>query len=115
MSWSGIRYSDLVGRLCAILLTQLTLHHQNITSSIPWTIIFVVVAHPELWLATLTDVPYCLGSNPGEDMDVWKMILSSWHVGTLNSRRAASSFMRLVELEERCDTPDSLSGCSPSK
>src|SRR5215813_11679731 len=39
--WSGIPYSDLVGRLCAILLTSLTLLHQITTSSTPWTIIFV--------------------------------------------------------------------------
>ncbi|GFU07230.1 HTH_48 domain-containing protein [Trichonephila clavipes] len=42
----GIRYSDLVGRLCVILLTHLTLHHQIMTSSIPWTIIFGVNPSP---------------------------------------------------------------------
>ncbi|GFW99096.1 uncharacterized protein TNCV_3008661 [Trichonephila clavipes] len=31
-----------------------------------------------------------LGSNPGEDMDVCKRIVSLRHGGTLNSRRAAS-------------------------
>ncbi|GFT64930.1 hypothetical protein TNCV_274691 [Trichonephila clavipes] len=44
--WQGIRYSDLVGRLCVILLTHLTLHHQIMTSSIPWTIIFGVNPSP---------------------------------------------------------------------
>ena len=39
--WPGIPYSDLVGRLCAILLTHLTLLHQITTSSTPWTIIFM--------------------------------------------------------------------------
>ncbi|GFW46001.1 hypothetical protein TNCV_3276191 [Trichonephila clavipes] len=36
------------------------------------------------------------------------------HGGTLNSRRAASPLMRLVEGEERWEAPDS-PGCSPSK
>ncbi|GFW31407.1 hypothetical protein TNCV_3416631 [Trichonephila clavipes] len=36
------------------------------------------------------------------------------HGGTLNSRRAASPLMRLVEGEERWEAPDSL-GCFPSK
>src|SRR5215813_3425618 len=33
--WPGIPYSDLAGRLCAILLTQLTLLHQITTFSTP--------------------------------------------------------------------------------
>ncbi|GFU73113.1 uncharacterized protein TNCV_1354041 [Trichonephila clavipes] len=53
------------------------------------------------WLATLTAVPLRLGSNPGEDMDVRKCIVPSRHGGTLNSRRAASPLVRLVEGEER--------------
>ncbi|GFU05195.1 hypothetical protein TNCV_575271 [Trichonephila clavipes] len=44
--WPGIRYNDLVGRLCDILLIHLTLHHQITISSIPWTIIFVVNPSP---------------------------------------------------------------------
>ncbi|GFX03629.1 uncharacterized protein TNCV_2112011 [Trichonephila clavipes] len=46
------------------------------------------------------------GSNPGEDMDVCKCIMPSRHVGTLNSRRAASHLVRLVEGEERWEAPD---------
>ncbi|GFS48064.1 hypothetical protein TNCV_3599841 [Trichonephila clavipes] len=42
-----------------------------------------------------------LGSSPGEDMDVCKCIVSLRHVGTLNSRRAASPLVWLVEGEER--------------
>ncbi|GFV70655.1 uncharacterized protein TNCV_3842341 [Trichonephila clavipes] len=60
-----------------------------------------LVAHPVYWLATLTAVPLGLGSNPGEDMDVCKCIVPSRHGGTLNSRRAASPLVRLVEREER--------------
>ncbi|GFW32357.1 hypothetical protein TNCV_675161 [Trichonephila clavipes] len=41
------------------------------------------------------------GSNPGEDMDVCKCIVPLRPVGTLNSRRAASPLMRLVEGGER--------------
>ncbi|GFS81221.1 uncharacterized protein TNCV_1224431 [Trichonephila clavipes] len=57
------------------------------------------VAHPVL--AILTAVPLGLGSNPGEDMNVCKCIVSSWHEGTLNSRRAASRLVRLVDGKER--------------
>ncbi|GFY05570.1 hypothetical protein TNCV_4370791 [Trichonephila clavipes] len=39
-------------------------------------------------------MPSSLCSNPGEGMDVCKRIVSSWYVGTLNSRRAASPLMR---------------------
>ncbi|GFV12592.1 hypothetical protein TNCV_4425451 [Trichonephila clavipes] len=42
-----------------------------------------------------------LGSNPGEDMDVSKCIVPLRHGGALNSRRAASPFVWLVEGEER--------------
>ncbi|GFU76230.1 hypothetical protein TNCV_527101 [Trichonephila clavipes] len=55
-----------------------------------------------------------LGSNSGEDMDVCKCIGPLRHGGTLNSRRAASPFVRLVEEEERWEaltTPM----CSSSK
>ncbi|GFX20051.1 uncharacterized protein TNCV_1436111 [Trichonephila clavipes] len=39
-------------------------------------------------------------------MDVCKCIVPSRHGGTLNSRRAASSLMRLVEGEERWEASD---------
>ncbi|GFV97846.1 uncharacterized protein TNCV_2021611 [Trichonephila clavipes] len=58
-----------------------------------------IVTHTEQWLATLTAVPLGLGSNPGEDMDVCKCIVPSRHGGTLNSRRAVSPLVRLVEGE----------------
>ncbi|GFU16098.1 uncharacterized protein TNCV_1300451 [Trichonephila clavipes] len=64
------------------------------------------IAHPVEWLATLTAVPSGLGSNPGEDMDVCKSRVPSRHGGTLNSRRAASPLVRLVEGEERREAPD---------
>ncbi|GFY36299.1 uncharacterized protein TNCV_3450021 [Trichonephila clavipes] len=59
------------------------------------------VAHPVQWLATLTAVSLRLGLNPGEDMDVCKCIVPSWHGGTLNSRRAVSPLVMLLEGEER--------------
>ncbi|GFV92732.1 hypothetical protein TNCV_1375821 [Trichonephila clavipes] len=59
------------------------------------------VAHPVQGLSTLTGVPLGRGSNPGEGMDVCKCIVLSRQGGTLNSRRAASPFVRLVEGEER--------------
>ncbi|GFU76022.1 uncharacterized protein TNCV_1540001 [Trichonephila clavipes] len=58
---------------------------------------------------------YASGSNPGEDMDVCKCIVPSQHGGTLNSRRAASPLVRLVEGGERWEAPDPPPGCSPSK
>ncbi|GFU70282.1 uncharacterized protein TNCV_904241 [Trichonephila clavipes] len=63
------------------------------------------------WLATLTVVPLGLGSNPGEDMDVFKCIVPLRHGCTLNSRRAASPSVRLVEGEER--GPDHPQGVIP--
>ncbi|GFW99671.1 cullin-4A [Trichonephila clavipes] len=65
------------------------------------------------WLATLTTVPLGLGSNPGEDMDVCKCIVPSRHGGTLNSRRAASLLVRLVEGEESWEAPDHPQGVLP--
>ncbi|GFX16815.1 uncharacterized protein TNCV_2517951 [Trichonephila clavipes] len=65
------------------------------------------VAHLVQWLARLTAVPLGLGSNPGEDMDVCKCIVPWRHGGTLNSRRAASILVRLVEGEERTVTAGS--------
>ncbi|GFX90279.1 uncharacterized protein TNCV_3848541 [Trichonephila clavipes] len=44
-------------------------------------------------------------------MDVCKCIVPSWHGGTLNSHRAASSLVRWVEGEERWEaltTPQSV-------
>ncbi|GFV70050.1 uncharacterized protein TNCV_2585631 [Trichonephila clavipes] len=64
------------------------------------------VAQPVQWLATLTAVPWGLGSNPGEDTDVCKCIVPARDGGTLNSRRAASLLVRLVEGEERWESSD---------
>ncbi|GFW26643.1 uncharacterized protein TNCV_2850331 [Trichonephila clavipes] len=58
------------------------------------------------WLATLTAVPLEMGSNPGEDMDVCLCVVPSRHGGTLNSHRAASPLVRLMEEEERWEAPD---------
>ncbi|GFS65370.1 uncharacterized protein TNCV_2451791 [Trichonephila clavipes] len=64
----------------------------------------------------LSAVPLGLGSNPGEDMDICECIVPSRHGGTLNSHRAASPLVRLVEGEERLEPPDHPQGvCSPSK
>ncbi|GFY24279.1 uncharacterized protein TNCV_1013281 [Trichonephila clavipes] len=63
------------------------------------------------WL--LTAVPLGLGSNPGEDMDACKCIVPSWYGGTLNSRRAVSPLVRLVEGEERWEAPDHLQVVEP--
>ncbi|GFY00692.1 uncharacterized protein TNCV_2140851 [Trichonephila clavipes] len=71
------------------------------------------VTHLVWWLATLTAVPLGLGSNSGEDMDVCKCIVPSRHEGTLNSRRATSPLMRLVEEEERSEAPDHHQGVLP--
>ncbi|GFV44834.1 uncharacterized protein TNCV_563831 [Trichonephila clavipes] len=65
------------------------------------------------WLATLTVVSLGLGSNLGEDMDVCKCIVPSRNGGTLNSRRAASPLVRLVEGEERWEAPDHPKGVLP--
>ncbi|GFU09306.1 uncharacterized protein TNCV_1586941 [Trichonephila clavipes] len=54
--------------------------------------------------------PLGLSSNPGEDMDVCKCIGPSRHGGTLNSRRAASPLVRLVEGKERWEAPDHSQG-----
>ncbi|GFX01948.1 uncharacterized protein TNCV_371371 [Trichonephila clavipes] len=40
-------------------------------------------------------------------------IVSSWHVSTLNSRRAASPLVRLVKLEERWEAPGHPQGVLP--
>ncbi|GFV35228.1 uncharacterized protein TNCV_620241 [Trichonephila clavipes] len=61
----------------------------------------------------LTAVPLDLGSNPGEDMDVCKCIVPSCLMDTLNSRRAASPLVRLVEGKERWEIPDHSQGVLP--
>ncbi|GFX13100.1 uncharacterized protein TNCV_2357561 [Trichonephila clavipes] len=61
----------------------------------------------------LSAVPHGLGSNPGEGTDVCKCILPSRHEGTLNSRRAASPLVKLVEGEEMWEAPDHLQGVLP--
>ncbi|GFU59875.1 hypothetical protein TNCV_4726421 [Trichonephila clavipes] len=49
---------------------------------------------------------YCgLGSNPGEHMDIKKNLVPLQQEGTLNSNRAASPFVWLVEREERWEVP----------
>ncbi|GFV84576.1 cullin-4A [Trichonephila clavipes] len=65
------------------------------------------------WLTTQTAVTLGLGSNPGEDMDVCKCIVPPRQGGTLNSHRAASHLGRLVEVEERWETPDHPQGVLP--
>ncbi|GFX95417.1 uncharacterized protein TNCV_3684691 [Trichonephila clavipes] len=54
-----------------------------------------------------------LGSNPGEDLDVCKCIVSLRHGGTLNSRRATCPLVRLVEGEERWEDTDHPQGVLP--
>ncbi|GFT28619.1 uncharacterized protein TNCV_4832091 [Trichonephila clavipes] len=49
----------------------------------------------------------------GEDMDVCKCIVPLWHGGTLNSRRAASPLVWLMEGEERWKAPDHPQGYLP--
>ncbi|GFW33298.1 hypothetical protein TNCV_2859751 [Trichonephila clavipes] len=52
----------------------------------------------------LTAVPWSLGSNPGEDMDICKCIVPLWHGVTPNSRQATSPFGMLRE--ERLEASD---------
>ncbi|GFX73768.1 hypothetical protein TNCV_4290841 [Trichonephila clavipes] len=61
------------------------------------------VIYPIEWLATLTAVSFGQGLNRGEDMDVFKCIVPSRQRGTLNSRRAASPLVMLVEGKKRWD------------
>ncbi|GFW21347.1 uncharacterized protein TNCV_1531721 [Trichonephila clavipes] len=49
-----------------------------------------------------------VGTRFGDDMDVFKCIVPLRHRGTLNSRRAASPLVWLVEGEERRDASDHL-------
>ncbi|GFU01127.1 uncharacterized protein TNCV_2834941 [Trichonephila clavipes] len=46
-------------------------------------------------------------------MDVCKCIVPLWHGSTLNSRRAASPLVRLVQEEEKWEAPDYLQGVLP--
>ncbi|GFS81152.1 uncharacterized protein TNCV_1224021 [Trichonephila clavipes] len=54
-----------------------------------------------------------MGSNPGEGMNVYKCIVVLRQGVTLNSHRTASPLMRLVEEEERWETPDHLQDILP--
>ncbi|GFX91644.1 uncharacterized protein TNCV_3682301 [Trichonephila clavipes] len=60
-----------------------------------------------------TTVPYGLGLNSGEVMDACKCIVPSWHGSTLNSRRAASPLMRVVEGKEKWEISNNLQGVLP--
>ncbi|GFW70859.1 hypothetical protein TNCV_3366091 [Trichonephila clavipes] len=51
----------------------------------------------------LTAMLLGLGLNPGEGMDVCKCIMPSRHGGTINSCRAASPLLRLMEGEKRSE------------
>ncbi|GFT30420.1 uncharacterized protein TNCV_2377121 [Trichonephila clavipes] len=59
---------------------------------------------------TLTAGPWSLGSNPGEGMDFCKCILPVRHWSTLNIRRVASPFERLMEGGKRWKASDSSQG-----
>ncbi|GFV28062.1 hypothetical protein TNCV_187381 [Trichonephila clavipes] len=72
-----------------------------------------IVAHSVQWLVTLTAVTQGPGLNPGEDMKVCKCIAHLRHEGTLNSLRAASPLMMLVEGEKRWESPDHLQRALP--
>ncbi|GFU06303.1 hypothetical protein TNCV_4765961 [Trichonephila clavipes] len=76
----------------------------------PWNIVLYnkFVSQPVLWLVTLTAVPQGLSSNPGENMDVCKCIVPLRHGGTLNSRRAISPLVWMVEEEEKSWLPPQL-------
>ncbi|GFX82617.1 hypothetical protein TNCV_1192921 [Trichonephila clavipes] len=51
----------------------------------------------------LTAMPWGLGSNSGEEMDVCKCTVPLQQGGTLNSRGTTSALVKLVEAEERTD------------
>ncbi|GFX79186.1 mariner transposase [Trichonephila clavipes] len=53
------------------------------------------------------------GSNPGGSMDVCKCIVPSRLESTLRGRRAANPLVRLVEGEERWESPDHPHGVLP--
>ncbi|GFW65077.1 uncharacterized protein TNCV_393431 [Trichonephila clavipes] len=55
----------------------------------------------------VSDAEFCaVGSNPGEDMDACKCIVPLRHGDILNSRRATSPLVRLVEAEEKWEASD---------
>ncbi|GFV59504.1 hypothetical protein TNCV_2825441 [Trichonephila clavipes] len=60
-------------------------------------------------------VPACKQehSNPLEGMCVCQCTVPFWYVGILNSRRAASPFVRLIQMEERWEAPDHLQDVLP--
>ncbi|GFS95953.1 hypothetical protein TNCV_4277461 [Trichonephila clavipes] len=58
----------------------------------------------------LTAVPLGQDSNAEEDLDICKCIVPLQDGGTLNSRREANPFVRLVEREEGWKTPDHFKG-----
>ncbi|GFT60404.1 uncharacterized protein TNCV_4971701 [Trichonephila clavipes] len=62
---------------------------------------------------TRTHLKKGLGSNPGEDMDVWKCIVPLRHGVTINSRQASSPLVRLAEGEERWEVSDHPQGVFP--
>ncbi|GFX23248.1 uncharacterized protein TNCV_4560301 [Trichonephila clavipes] len=72
------------------------------------------VLHPKATgIVTLTAGAQGLGSNPGEDMDVCKCKVPLRQGGILNSRRAASPLVWLVEGEEWWEAPSHLQGFLP--
>ncbi|GFV36446.1 uncharacterized protein TNCV_2234931 [Trichonephila clavipes] len=75
----------------------------------------LIVAQPVQWLAMLNVVPWGLGSNPGEGMDFCECILPLQYEVTLKSCRAARPLMRLLEEEERWESPDHPQGFLPLK
>ncbi|GFW82155.1 uncharacterized protein TNCV_5056301 [Trichonephila clavipes] len=62
---------------------------------------------------TLDAVRLGLGSNLGEGMDICKCIVPSRHRGILNSSRAASTLVRLMERKDRWKAPDNSQACLP--
>ncbi|GFW18713.1 uncharacterized protein TNCV_1369671 [Trichonephila clavipes] len=54
-----------------------------------------------------------MGSTPRQGMDICKCIVPSRHGSTLNSRRASSPLVSLLEEEESWEAPDLLQGALP--
>ncbi|GFU86442.1 uncharacterized protein TNCV_1417941 [Trichonephila clavipes] len=68
----------------------------------------------ENWTSRLDYIRASRGSSiPGEDTDVCKCIVPSRYGKTLNSRRATSPLVRLVEGEERWKAPNHTQGVLP--
>ncbi|GFS84512.1 uncharacterized protein TNCV_4606851 [Trichonephila clavipes] len=59
--------------------------------------------------------PQTLSLSPGEGMDVYKCIVPLQHGGTINSHRAESPLLRLVEGKERWEASDHRQGVPPPK